>query len=382
VLRFPKSPALAAVAVATALVTATAQQPGLSLSPFVTFLPTGTASPMAGLSIAITGGPVALRAGGHLSVLEQAGSGGTTAGVMPRPWGADADAIAYLESYHYGNRVALTPYVFVGAGTTGTDSANYYFFRQGWSYGGGLTVPVAGVLGLFGEVRARMSKFVMPDARDAPRATREFRFGVSFQVAGMNRVGEVVQALSAAADIMSDDGSSTLVSGDPGSTVARLLSTADDYVGTPYRRGGTSPSNGFDASGFVRFVFARLGITLPRSSRDQARVGERIRPDWRSVAPGDLVLFQDEDGFNHVAIYVGRARIIHSSETGGGVRYDDLTTDRGRWFYEHLVAARRITPDMRGYLLDLARGTPSDMQGGNDGPDRAPRVSVPPRRRN
>ena len=146
-------------------------------------------------------------------------------------------------------------------------------------------------------------------------------------------------------------------------------------MGTPYRRGGTSPSSGFDAAGFVRFVFARLGVMLPRASRDQARVGERVPPDWHVIAPGDLVMFQDDGGINHVAIYVGGSRIIHSSETGGGVRYDDLTSERGRWFLDHMVAARRVTPDVRGLLLDLARGYSTELTTNADGPDHAPRAA-------
>src|SRR6185369_11700885 len=54
------------------------------------------------------------------------------------------------------------------------------------------------------------------------------------------------------------------------------------------------------AAGFVRFVFARFGVILPRASRDQARVGERVRNDWHVIAPGDLVLFEDDGGINHV----------------------------------------------------------------------------------
>src|SRR6185437_400647 len=108
------------VAVATTLSTAAAQQSGVSLNPFVTFLPTGSASPTVGLAMAITGGPIELRAGGHLSMEERSAS--TTPDVTTRPWGADVDAIAYLESYSYGNRVVFSPYVFTGVSTASLDS--------------------------------------------------------------------------------------------------------------------------------------------------------------------------------------------------------------------------------------------------------------------
>lgn len=342
-----------------------AQLPGVSLSPFVTFLPTGSANPMAGLALAIAGGPLALRGSGHLSVQEH--NAAAPAGVTSRPWGADADAVASLEAYAYSDRVALVPYVFTGVGVTALDTAAQRITRPGWSYGAGLSVPVAGALALFGETRWRLSKFVMPDAADAPPALREFRFGLNFRVGGGGSASEVIRLLG--------DGTATTGGNDnetiPGADM--LLSTAERYVGTPYRRGGSSPS-GFDASGFVRFVFARLGVTLPRSPRDQARIGQPVRADLRALQPGDLLMFQDGDGITHVAIYVGHAQIIHSSETGGGVRYDDLSSDRGRWFQAHLCAARRVRPDPRGSRIDLAQGYSNDAYG--DEPDHAPRASL------
>lgn len=362
--------ALGALAVASTL--AIAQQSGVSLSPFVTFLPEADASPLAGLSLAITGGPLSLRAGGHLSVRDRAASSGFA--TPTRPWGADADAIAYLDSYHYNQHVLFTPYVFAGLSATATDSSRYRVMHQGWSYGGGLLAPMGSAFGAFGEMRWRMSQFMLPNAQDALPATREMRVGLSFRVGGGGTAAEIVHVLSATDMGSLEDAAST------NRATSRLISTAENYVGVPYRRGGTSPSSGFDASGFVRFVFSMLGVNLPRLSRDQARVGERVRPDLSALSPGDLVMFQDDGGINHVAIYIGRARIIHSSETGGGVREDDLNSDRGRWFLEHLAAARRVVPDARGMLLDLARGFPSDVPYGTDGPDHAPRP--PSRRRN
>jgi cell wall-associated NlpC family hydrolase len=350
-----------------------AQTPGVSLSPFVTFLPTGSATPSAGLSMTVSGGPIALRAGGHLSLEERNSLPGVSSPMVMRPWGADADALAFLESYSYGGKIAFTPYALIGVSTSVVDTAARRFDRQGWSYGGGLTMPMGKAVGLFGETRWRISEFVLPSADHAPPATREFRVGLSFRVGGGGDMTQLLQVMSAAAggDVAADDPATS------NKRIARLIAAASEYVGTPYHRGGTSPLAGFDASGFVRFVFERFGVTLPRVSRDQARVGERVRPDWTAIEPGDLVMFSDEGGINHVAIYVGHAKIIHSSETGGGVRYDDLTTDRGRWFASHLAAARRIAVDANG-SVDLARGFPSNVPGNADGPDHAPR----PRKKN
>ena len=367
-LRLQPLPSLGVAALAAALGTADAQQTGVTLSPFVTFLPTGNASPMAGLAIALAGGPLALRASGNLAVQERGAN--ALSDLATRPWGVDADAIAYLAGYGYSDRIALVPYVFTGVSNMAVDTASIRVNRQGWSYGAGLTLPVGGAVGLFGEARWRMSRFVMPDAADAPSATQEFRFGMSFRVGGGGSAADLVHVIAMAAQQGLPDEESA---SEESSGASRLLSAAQDYIGVPFLFGGISP-NGFDAAGFVRFIFSKFGVTLPRTARDQARVGDRVQADWNTLQPGDLVMFQDDGGINHVAIYVGHSRIIHSSETGGGVRIDDLTSERGRWFAQRLAGARRVRPDARGAIRDFARGFPDN--GSYDTPDHAPRASL------
>jgi cell wall-associated NlpC family hydrolase len=127
-----------------------------------------------------------------------------------------------------------------------------------------------------------------------------------------------------------------------GASAARVLATGDRYVGTGYVYGGEDPS-GFDCSGFVQYVFGRHGISLPRTSREQAGAGRAVGPGAGSLRPGDLMLFASTgDGVDHVAIYAGDGRILHSSASGRGVGYDDLSTDRGRWFMARHVASRRV----------------------------------------
>jgi cell wall-associated NlpC family hydrolase len=113
-------------------------------------------------------------------------------------------------------------------------------------------------------------------------------------------------------------------------------------VGVPYVWGGNTPS-GFDCSGFTKYVFAKNGVTLPRTSREQARVGDGVPLDFDAMRPGDILLFAEPgEAVSHVAIYVGSGRIIHASSAMGGVNYLDLDGSRGGWYVQNLVAVRRL----------------------------------------
>jgi cell wall-associated NlpC family hydrolase len=128
----------------------------------------------------------------------------------------------------------------------------------------------------------------------------------------------------------------------PSSEAQRVLRTADSYVGVKYVWGGNTPREGFDCSGFTKYVFAKYGITLPRTSREQAHVGSAVPADFRSLRPGDLMMFAEPgQAISHVAIYAGNGVIVHSSTSTGGVGYTDLNTG-GEWFVAYFVAARRV----------------------------------------
>lgn len=117
----------------------------------------------------------------------------------------------------------------------------------------------------------------------------------------------------------------------------RVCAMADAFIGTPYRYGGTTPS-GFDCSGLVQYVYREVGVTLPRTSREQARAGRRT--DLRDLARGDLIFFRnDRDIISHVGIYVGEGAFIHAPGTGKHIRKDSLEND---WWRRRVKAVRRV----------------------------------------
>jgi hypothetical protein len=95
-----------------------------------------------------------------------------------------------------------------------------------------------------------------------------------------------------------------------------------------------------------------------------------LPPKLDGLRAGDLLFFsQRGDVVDHVAIYAGNDRIVHSSSSGGGVRFDDLTTPRGRWFRDRLVGVRRVLGDGAAFVNPTIV---SQLDGKLDPPDSAP----------
>jgi peptidoglycan DL-endopeptidase CwlO len=104
---------------------------------------------------------------------------------------------------------------------------------------------------------------------------------------------------------------------------ANIIKMARRYDGGPYRHGGTSP-RGFDCSGFVQFVFARLGISLPRTAAQQYSYSHHI--SHRQLRAGDLLFFHHGSHVFHVAIYDGHGGVYHASHPGRATGYEHLWT--------------------------------------------------------
>ena len=102
-----------------------------------------------------------------------------------------------------------------------------------------------------------------------------------------------------------------------------LCQFAKKFVGNRYVWGGTSLTNGADCSGFVQSVFKNFGIKLPRSSREQATVGTKIK--LSEAKPGDLIFYAKGGRINHVALYIGNGQVVHASSPKSGIKISNAT---------------------------------------------------------
>jgi cell wall-associated NlpC family hydrolase len=115
-----------------------------------------------------------------------------------------------------------------------------------------------------------------------------------------------------------------------------LSSTALSLRGAPYRNGGTTPV-GFDCSGFVKYVFGQHGVSMPRETREQFRVGRSV--DRQRLQAGDLVFFTTvAPGASHVGIVIGGDQFVHAPSERGVVRVESLSAE---YWNRRYVGARR-----------------------------------------
>jgi cell wall-associated NlpC family hydrolase len=96
----------------------------------------------------------------------------------------------------------------------------------------------------------------------------------------------------------------------------KVIDIANNYGGVPYARGGTTPS-GFDCSGYTSYVFAQMGISLPRVAAAQYNWADKISASDRK--PGDLMFWSGGGGIYHVAIYAGDGKMWDATRPGRSV---------------------------------------------------------------
>jgi cell wall-associated NlpC family hydrolase len=123
-----------------------------------------------------------------------------------------------------------------------------------------------------------------------------------------------------------------------------VLLSAMGLVGTPYRLGGSNPEQGFDCSGLITHVFSTsLDMSLPRNSAAMSQMPVPTVPKTQ-LKTGDLVFFSTEGSrhINHVGIYVGKGRFVHSPRPGRDVSLANLNDSY--WVRSYREAKRVITP--------------------------------------
>ena len=117
----------------------------------------------------------------------------------------------------------------------------------------------------------------------------------------------------------------------------QIIANAKKHLGTPYVWGGTTPK-GFDCSGLTQYVFKQSGISLPRTTTEQVKMGTYVSKS--NLRPGDLVFLQNtyRQGVSHVGIYIGDGQIIHASSSKGVV----ISKLSSSYYTQHYHSARRV----------------------------------------
>jgi len=123
--------------------------------------------------------------------------------------------------------------------------------------------------------------------------------------------------------------------GAPGPSLSgkAVIDEAMKYLGVPYVWGGEDPS-GMDCSGFIQYVYNKLGVELPRVSYEQATAGRAV-DGLANARPGDILAFNSP--VSHVGIYLGGNKMINAPRPGEVVRIEDV--------YDTPTAIRRVLPE-------------------------------------
>lgn len=126
----------------------------------------------------------------------------------------------------------------------------------------------------------------------------------------------------------------------------KVVKYALKLEGVPYKFGKDSPAEGFDCSGFVKHVYQKQGVSLPRTTKEIARVVPAVAKDERK--PGDLLFFNtDGQPFSHVGIYVGHGSFIHapSAQTGKVI----VSKLGGPYWWQRFISVGR--PDLLDHVF-------------------------------
>ncbi|NIP30183.1 MAG: LysM peptidoglycan-binding domain-containing protein [Candidatus Dadabacteria bacterium] len=117
-----------------------------------------------------------------------------------------------------------------------------------------------------------------------------------------------------------------------------IVKVAKRYLGAPYKFGGTSTRTGIDCSAYVKKVYGKFDVELPRTARDIYKKGRYVRK--RDLEEGDLVFFRTYAKFpSHVGIYIGNDKFIHASSAKNQVTITNLNKN---YYRKRYIGAKRI----------------------------------------
>ena len=165
---------------------------------------------------------------------------------------------------------------------------------------------------------AVQSRITEIQARFAPPAASGFGTVLAGQLGGLR---------TASSSFGGGDGPARLPDG-----LSPAVDVAQQFLGVPYVWGGESPA-GFDCSGLVQYVYGQLGVDLPRTAAEQARVGQPVA-SLADARPGDLLAFHDP--VDHIGIYAGNGLMVVAPKTGDVVKVQAV--------YDQPTAIRRVLP--------------------------------------
>lgn len=187
---------------------------------------------------------------------------------------------------------------------------------------------------LLASVQDEIARMQAEERRRQARLAAQARARLAAQrLAAQEAVASAADAgLSASAPSESQESFVPVAAPPDGDKAAQVVAIAMQYLGVPYKWGGSSPEEGFDCSGFIMYVFAQVGISLPHHAASQYSYGVPVPRD--QLAPADLVFFS---GLGHAGIYIGGGQFIHAPHTGDVVKISSMSERWGSY-----VGARRI----------------------------------------
>lgn len=152
-----------------------------------------------------------------------------------------------------------------------------------------------------------------------------------------------------------------------------VVAFARQQIGRRYVFGGTSPTRGFDCSGFTQYLARAFGINLPRTAAQQARVGTEIPRDRSLLRPGDLLTFGRGGRVTHIGVYVGNGRYVHASSGRGQVTESNLDRPTSNLVRAWMGVRRVLGADIDSAAATVAQRAPAPRQG-TPTPPRTPRT--------